>query len=57
MTELQGWETKPACPMCNGETDVKQVHREPRGELIVYKCRTCHVEYPVVAGLRPDASA
>ena len=39
----------PACPMCMGETDVKQVHREPAGELIVYKCRTCEVEYPVAS--------
>ena len=39
----------PACPMCMGETDVKQVHRELARELIVYKCRTCEVEYPVVA--------
>ena len=37
----------PSCPMCTGETAVKQVHREPAGELIVYKCRICEVEYPV----------
>jgi hypothetical protein len=38
-----------------GETDVKQVHREPAGELIVYKCRTCEVEYPVLATRATDA--
>lgn len=39
----------PPCPMCMSETDVKQVHREPNRDLIVYKCRSCNLEYPVVA--------
>jgi hypothetical protein len=38
----------PSCPVCRGETDVKQIHREPERELVVYKCRACAVEYPVV---------
>jgi len=34
--------------MCTNETELKQVHREPTRQLMVYKCRTCAVEYPVV---------
>lgn len=34
--------------MCMSETDVKQVHRERTRELIIYKCRSCSVEYPVI---------
>lgn len=38
----------PPCPVCAGKTDVKNVHREPARMLIVFKCRDCAVEYPVV---------
>ena len=41
--------TAPPCPVCTGATDMKKVHREPAHMLIVYKCRSCAVEYPVVA--------
>jgi len=40
----------PSCPLCMSETEVKQVHREPHRDVVVYKCRSCAVEYPVVGG-------
>jgi hypothetical protein len=50
MSELQqSRSSAPPCPMCMSETELKQVHREPTRQLMVYKCRTCAVEYPVVA--------
>jgi uncharacterized protein YbaR (Trm112 family) len=38
----------PACPVCANETELKRVHREPARDLMIYKCRVCAVEYPVV---------
>lgn len=46
--------TNPACPVCSGQTYVKQVDREPKRELVVYKCRACSVEYPVVTKAAPQ---
>jgi hypothetical protein len=50
MSELQQTRSSaPPCPMCMSETELKLVHREPTRQLMVYKCRACAVEYPVVA--------
>jgi hypothetical protein len=40
----------PPCPMCAKETYLKQTHREHVRHLLllVYKCTSCAVEYPVV---------
>jgi transposase-like protein len=49
MSERQpGRKDAPPCPMCMSETDVKRIYREPTRDLVVYKCRSCNVEYPVV---------
>ncbi len=43
--------TTPPCPMCAQATYLKQTHREHIRELrlLVFKCLSCAVEYPVVA--------
>jgi hypothetical protein len=41
----------PPCPLCAGDTVLKQVHRELSRRLEVFKCLACAVEYPVVAAL------
>jgi hypothetical protein len=40
----------PPCPMCAKETFLKQTHRELVRDLLllVFKCPSCAVEYPVV---------
>ena len=41
----------PPCPLCAGDTVLKQVHRELARQFNVFKCIVCAVEYPVVAAL------
>lgn len=41
----------PPCPLCAGDTVLKQVHREVTRQLNVFKCVACAVEYPVIAAL------
>jgi hypothetical protein len=48
---LQSRKATPPCPMCAGDTTLKQVHREVSRRLEVFKCLVCAVEYPVVASL------
>lgn len=44
----------PACPMCSMQTVLKQTHREHLRDLmlLVFKCSSCAVEYPVVSPAR-----
>lgn len=44
----------PFCPLCAGETVLKQVDRESTRQLsvLIFKCVVCAVEYPVVAALK-----
>jgi hypothetical protein len=41
--------TAPPCPMCSQQTYLKQTHREHLRDLLllVFKCPSCAVEYPV----------
>jgi hypothetical protein len=41
----------PPCPMCSKQTFLKQTHREqvPDLVLLVFKCVSCAVEYPVLS--------
>ena len=41
--------TVPPCPMCSQQTYLKQTHREHLRDLLllVFKCPSCAVEYPV----------
>ena len=41
----------PPCPLCAGDTVLKQVHRELARQFNVFKCIVCAVEYPVVTAL------
>jgi hypothetical protein len=55
MSEVKPTEVNaPPCPMCSKETFLKQTHREHSRDrsLLVFKCRSCGVEYPVVSGLQ-----
>lgn len=41
----------PPCPICSMQTFLKQTHREQIRDLLllVFKCSSCAVEYPVLA--------
>jgi hypothetical protein len=41
----------PPCPVCSQATYLKQTHREHvrKLRLLVFKCLSCAVEYPVVS--------
>jgi hypothetical protein len=41
----------PPCPLCAKQTFLKQTHREHVRDLLllVFKCSSCAVEYPVVS--------
>ena len=45
----------PPCPVCSQPTYLKQTHREHIRELqlLVFKCLSCAVEYPVAARREP----
>ena len=49
MPDAQNPETSPACPMCAGETYLKEVLKDAIRRLQVFKCLSCEVEYPIVA--------
>ena len=52
MSELQPAEVNtPQCPVCSQQTFLKQTHREHVRDLLllVFKCSSCAVEYPVVS--------
>jgi hypothetical protein len=52
MSEGQPTEANaPPCPMCSKQTFLKQTHREHVRDLLllVFKCSSCAVEYPVVS--------
>jgi hypothetical protein len=52
MSEPQPTEIKnPPCPMCSKQTFLKQTHRGHMRDLrlLVFKCSSCAVEYPVVS--------
>lgn len=38
----------PACPVCGGETIAAQMHAAVARVTDVFRCKRCHVEYPVV---------
>ena len=42
----------PACPLCSAEMSLKNVHRQKPHDHFIFKCRACHLEYPVVGGAR-----
>ena len=55
MSELQPTEVNtPPCPVCSQPTFLKQTHREDVRDLLllVFKCSSCAVEYPVVSPAR-----
>ena len=55
MSELKPIEvTAPPCPVCSMQTFLKQTHREHVRNflLLVFKCSSCAVEYPVVTPAR-----
>jgi hypothetical protein len=37
----------PNCPLCGGETFLTQMHAAVAAVTNVFRCRACHVEYPV----------
>ena len=55
MSEFKPTEANaPPCPLCAMQTFLKQTHREHIRDflLLVFKCSSCAVEYPVVAPAR-----
>ncbi len=38
----------PPCPVCGGETIAAQVHAAVAKVTDVFRCKRCHVEYPVM---------
>ncbi len=44
---IPGRESTPNCPVCGGETSLKQSLRAATHDVLVYRCRDCSVEYPV----------
>jgi hypothetical protein len=46
----------PNCPLCGGETFLTQMHKAVAAAMNVFRCRACHVEYPVVKK-NPDGAA
>jgi hypothetical protein len=38
----------PSCPVCGGETLLADVHKAVAKVTDVFRCKRCHVEYPVV---------
>lgn len=38
----------PLCPVCGGQTRLKEIHRAPRGDgfSCFFRCVDCHTEYP-----------
>ncbi|MGV3633165.1 MAG: hypothetical protein ACO1NY_02370 [Pseudorhodoplanes sp.] len=38
----------PPCPVCGGETILTDMHKAVARVTDVFRCKRCHVEYPVV---------
>jgi tRNA(Ile2) C34 agmatinyltransferase TiaS len=38
----------PSCPVCGGETILADMHKAVAKVTDVFRCKRCHVEYPVV---------
>jgi hypothetical protein len=38
----------PACPVCGGETFLREMHKAVAKVTDVFRCRRCEVEYPVM---------
>lgn len=37
----------PPCPVCGGDTIMQTVHKAVAAVTDVFRCKRCHVEYPV----------
>lgn len=38
----------PPCPLCGGETFLRDMHKAVAKVTDVFRCKACDVEYPVV---------
>jgi hypothetical protein len=38
----------PPCPLCGGETFLRQMHNAVAKVIDVFRCKRCDVEYPMV---------
>jgi hypothetical protein len=41
--------TAPHCPVCAHQLVLKTIHRLAPADHFIFKCRTCALEYPIVA--------